>query len=123
MGGQEKLTDREAADAFAICGLRNAAGSVSRLHFLAALGQKMGRAKRDALMYNLSKHRQQSDLNEQDAWINQVSACIGSEDRKPPVAAIANIKAIIHEFTMQPGAAQRAAAPSLSDLDIVTLDD
>ena len=73
MGGQEKPTDREAADALAIGGMRNAAGSVSRMHFLAALGQKMGQAMRDALMDNLSKHRQQSDLNEQDAWITGVS--------------------------------------------------
>ena len=123
MGGQDKPTDRETADALAIGGLRNAAGSVSRLHFLASLGQKMGQAMRGALMDNLNKHRRQSDLNEQDAWINQVRACIGSEDRKPPVAAIAKIKAIIHEFTRQPGAAQRAAAPSLSDLDTVTLED
>ena len=83
----------------------------------------MGQAMRQALMDNLSNHRQQSDLSEQDAWINQVRACIGSKTRKPLVAAIAKIKAIIHEFTRQPAAAERAAAPSLSDLDIVTLED
>ena len=85
-------TDKEAADALAIGGLRDAAASLDKLTFSAACGANLGLALTTLIEWQHFEHLAAS-------WLDATVACIGSgkSSRKPPAEAITAVKQLISE--------------------------
>ena len=69
--------------------MRNTAKSVKKLSYLAAFGLRLGKLIKGVLQRDLQRHKDDPDLNEDDAWVNAACRCIGSDTLKPPPAAVA----------------------------------
>ena len=88
-------TDKEAADALAIGGLRDAADSVGRLHMVAAFGRKLSSRLRQLVQFNEDTHTVANTLDQ--SWIAATIDAIGSDklDAGPPADAIKSVKDLI----------------------------
>ena len=113
--GRLQPTDKEAADALAIGGLRDAAASLEKLTYSASFGTNLGFAL-------ISLVEQQHVEHPTASWIDATVACIGAEKSlkmKPPVDAIAAVKRLISEAV---GFDQHAKQPApLTSVDAAFL--
>ena len=116
-GFQAEFAQKQIEDSLAVGGLRNTAGSVDKLHYLSQTGAIIGRTMVDALMRNLTQHRESDKLKDEDAWINATCSCIGREDAKPPKAAVEAIKAILYRHTSHCMPEAPSGKQGLSSLD------
>ena len=106
--GSVQPTDKEAADAHAIGGLRNAAESVSRLHLVSEFGRSLG-AKLKALLAGNPE------------WITATCKAIGSTDElRPPPDAVAAVRNLLVEATHMTEADPNV--PRLTDVDAHLVD-
>jgi hypothetical protein len=97
--GSVEPDEKEKADKLSIGGLRNTAESVGKLHTVQAFGLKLGSALREALLANYAEHSQKSDVK--GSWIDLTCNLVGTtlDDARPPLAAIAVVKAILMAHT------------------------
>ena len=104
----------------AIGGLRNTAGSVSKLSFLSEFGLKLGKIIRDTLRRDLTRCREDPNLNEHDSWTFKTCACVGKEDSQPPTEAVDKIGAILKRHTKHCWPADKPKG--LSDVNTMQLE-
>ena len=115
-------TEREIGDELALGGLRDAAGTVKRLHMVSAFGRNLGRQLREMLDSNSQSHTAAG--TEAMSWVNLTHKAIGSEDPdcRPPSEAIEAVKRLLAETTNMTSMEHDFAPTRLTKVDAILLE-